>query len=155
MRARRCTRTKLIYGKGSLYPIESTDCTSKVLYLRTVPSTVGTLLTLDLVCSNRLSPRTLVGADFLHRKAGRATHVAAMQSQQTLKTKEEAVALTATLQNTAESIEARCTACDQILALTKSDADCAVLCSAGGIHAVINAMKSATECEALLKGWGY
>ena len=69
-----------------------------------------------------------------------------------LRSKEEAVALTTTLQNTAESIEARCAACDQVLALTRSDAACSVLCSAGGIHAVINAMKSATECEPLLKG---
>ena len=75
-----------------------------------------------------------------------------MHSMQTLKTKEEAVALTTSLQNMAESTESRCAACDQILALTKSDAACAVLCSAGGIHAVINAMKSATDCEPLLKG---
>jgi len=68
-----------------------------------------------------------------------------------LRSKEEAVALTTTLQNTAESTEARCAACDAVLALTKSDAACAVLCSAGGIHAVINALKSATDCEPLLK----
>ena len=69
-----------------------------------------------------------------------------------LKSKEEAVALTTTLQNAAESVEARCAACDAVLALTKSDSACAVLCSAGGIHAVINALKGASECEALLKG---
>ena len=71
---------------------------------------------------------------------------------QALKSKEEAVALTATLQNTSESTDARCAACEQVLNLTKSDAACAVLCSAGGIHAVINALKSATDCEPLLKG---
>lgn len=75
-----------------------------------------------------------------------------MHSMVNLRSKEEAVALTTTLQNSAESIEARCAACDQLLALTKNDASCAVLCSAGGIHAVINAMKSALDCEPLLKG---
>ena len=69
-----------------------------------------------------------------------------------LRSKEEAVALTATLQNTAESTENRLAACDAVLACTKSDAACAILCSAGGIHAVINALKTATENEALLKG---
>ena len=73
-------------------------------------------------------------------------------SMSALKTKEEAVALTTTLQSTSESTEARCAACDAVLALTKSDAACAVLCSAGGIHAVINALKGATDCEPLLKG---
>ena len=68
------------------------------------------------------------------------------------RSKEEAIALTTTLQM-AESTEARCAACDAVLALTKSDAACArVLCSAGGIHAVINALKGATDCEPLLKG---
>ena len=67
------------------------------------------------------------------------------------RSKEEAIALTTTLQM-AESSEARCAACDAVLALTKSDAACAVLCSAGGIHAVINALKGATDCEPLLKG---
>lgn len=69
-----------------------------------------------------------------------------------LQTKEEALALTTTLQNPAESVEARCAACDAVLALTKSDSACAVLCSAGGIHAVINAMKNAIDYEPLLKG---
>ena len=63
----------------------------------------------------------------------------------------EIVSLTSTLQNIAESIEARCAACETVLLHTKSDAACAVLCSAGGIHAVINALKGATECEPLLK----
>ena len=72
-------------------------------------------------------------------------------SKSMLKIKEEAVALTTTLQNMAETTEARCAACDAVLTLTKSDAACAVLCSAGGIHAVINALKSATDSEPLLK----
>ena len=71
---------------------------------------------------------------------------------QAVKTKEEAVQLTTTLQDMGQSIEARCAACDAILALTKSDAACAILCSAGGIHAVINALKGAVENEGLLKG---
>ena len=75
-----------------------------------------------------------------------------MASQSASLRKEEAVALTTTLQNTAESDVARSSACDQILAYTKSDTSCSVLCSAGGIHAVINALKSATDNEALLKG---
>ena len=53
-----------------------------------------------------------------------------------LRSKEEAVALTATLQNTAESTENRLAACDAVLACTKSDAACAILCSAGGIHGI-------------------
>ncbi len=69
-----------------------------------------------------------------------------------LKSKEEAMALTATLQNGSESAEARCAACEQILLLTKNDSACSVLCSVGGIHAVINAIKTAHECEQLLKG---
>ena len=61
--------------------------------------------------------------------------------------KEEAVALTTTLQNTAEPTDSRCAVCDQILQYTKSDAACAIMCTAGGIHAVINTLKSATDCD--------
>ena len=52
-----------------------------------------------------------------------------------MKGKDEAAALVAALQSTSDS-EARASACDSVLLLTKSDATCAVLCSVGGIHAV-------------------
>ena len=69
-----------------------------------------------------------------------------------VKSKEEVLALTSTLQNPAESTEARCAACDAVLQLSKVDSTCGVIASAGGIHAVINALKSAADCEPLLKG---
>merc|ERR1719502_1642317 len=67
------------------------------------------------------------------------------------RTKDEAAILTATLQNTAESAEARCMACEAVLLLTKADCTCAVLCSVGGIHAVVNAVKAADDNALLLK----
>jgi len=43
-------------------------------------------------------------------------------------------------------------AIETILSVAKTDAMLAVLCSAGGIHAVLNALKASTGNEALLKG---
>ena len=90
-----------------------------------------------------------------------------------MKGKDEAAALVAVLQNTAESSEARTQACEAVLALSKSDVTCvplhrashacaarshtaaprrcAVLCSVGGIHAVVNAVKGTGESSAFLK----
>ena len=68
------------------------------------------------------------------------------------KTKDEVLALVATLQSPAESIEARCAACDAVIQLTKMDSACSMICSAGGVHAVINTIKAAADCEPLLKG---
>ena len=59
--------------------------------------------------------------------------------------------MTTTLQSATESMETRCAACDTLFQFTKLDSACAVLCSAGGIHAVINALKNAMDCDALLK----
>ena len=55
--------------------------------------------------------------------------------------KDEAAALVAVLQSPSEASEARCSACEAVLNLSKSDVTCAVLCSVGGIHAVVNAVK--------------
>ena len=54
-----------------------------------------------------------------------------------MKGKDEAAALVAALQSTSDS-EARASACESVLLLTKADATCAVLCSVGGIHAVVS-----------------
>jgi hypothetical protein len=43
-------------------------------------------------------------------------------------------------------------AIETILSVAKTDAMLAVLCSAGGFHAVLNALKASTGNEALLKG---
>ena len=43
-------------------------------------------------------------------------------------------------------------AIETILSVAKTDSALAVLCSAGGIHAVLNALKTSTGCESLLKG---
>lgn len=59
--------------------------------------------------------------------------------------------MTATLQTTSESLEARCAACDVLLQMSKNDSTCATLCSVGGIHAVVNALKNAVGCAPLLK----
>ena len=60
--------------------------------------------------------------------------------------------LASILQNSNETMEARIAACDAILALTRNEGTCASLCAVGGIHAVINALKSAQDSVALVKG---
>tara|TARA_B110001452_G_scaffold69193_1_gene55820 strand:- start:358 stop:1053 length:696 start_codon:yes stop_codon:yes gene_type:complete len=65
--------------------------------------------------------------------------------------KDEAAALVAVLQSPSEASEARCSACEAVLNLSKSDVTCAVLCSVGGIHAVVNAVKGTGESSAFLK----
>jgi len=56
-----------------------------------------------------------------------------------------------TLQNTAEPFEARRSACDTLLAASKSEGSCAVLCSAGAIHSVFATVKGPGEPLALIK----
>ena len=67
-----------------------------------------------------------------------------------MKGKDEAAALVAVLQNTGDS-EARASACESVLLLTKADATCAVLCSVGGIHAVVSAVKGTGESCGFLR----
>ena len=68
------------------------------------------------------------------------------------KGKDEAAALVAVLQSASEPSDARCSACEAVLHLTRSDVACAVLCSVGGVHAVVNAVKGgAGEGAAFLK----
>ena len=67
-----------------------------------------------------------------------------------MKGKDEAAALVAALQSTSDS-EARASACESVLLLTKADATCAVLCSVGGIHAVVSAVKGTGESGSFLR----
>lgn len=69
------------------------------------------------------------------------------------KNKEDnAAQLVSVLQNVNESIEVRCAVCDAVLALTKQESSCSTLCGVGGVHAVINTLKNAGDCPALVKG---
>ena len=65
--------------------------------------------------------------------------------------RDEAAAVTAVLQNGSESIAARTAACDAVLELSKSEGSCAVLCSVGGIHAVVSALRGPERSPAMLK----
>ena len=67
-----------------------------------------------------------------------------------MKGKDEAAALVAALQSPGDS-DARTSACEAVLHLTKSEATCAVLCSVGGIHAVVSVLKGQRECSGVLK----
>ena len=65
--------------------------------------------------------------------------------------RDEAAAVTAVLQNASESVAARTAACDAVLELSKSEGSCAVLCSVGGIHAVVSALRGPERSPAMLK----
>lgn len=68
-----------------------------------------------------------------------------------MKFKDEALALAVTLQNVAEPYDARKAACDALLAASRSESSCTILCSAGAIHSVFVAIKTPGEPPALLR----
>ena len=71
----------------------------------------------------------------------------------TVSKKDENVAqVVSVMQNVNEALDARCAACEAVLALTKTESTCSALCGVGGIHAVINTLKSAGDCIPLVKG---
>ena len=73
-------------------------------------------------------------------------------SAQTVRaSKDETVVLCSILQNPSESADTRVAACESVLNLTKSEGTCSALCAVGGIHAVINALKSAGGSVPLLR----
>lgn len=65
---------------------------------------------------------------------------------------DESLVHASVLQNANESMESRLAACDAVVALTRNESTCGSLCAAGGIHAIINALKTSQDSPTLVKG---